>query len=67
MAWIFMVMLGMIVGSIVLELVLPQRVKNALGSAICWMMMGITMGFLVLAAFGLVAVTVQQYLLPFFA
>ncbi len=56
MTWILLMMLGMIVGSIVLERVLPLRVKERLGMAICWMMMAVTMSFLISATIGLLAV-----------
>ncbi len=67
MTWIFMVMLGMIVGSIVIERILPQRTKDKLGAMICWLMMAITMSFLGLSAVGLVIVTVRSFILPLFA
>ncbi len=66
MTWIFMVMLGMIVGSIIIERILPQRTKDKLGAVICWSMMAITMSFLALSAVGLVIVTLQSYVLPLF-
>ena len=34
MTWIFLMMLGMIVGSIIIERILPQRTKDRLGAAI---------------------------------
>ncbi len=67
MTWIFMVMLGMIVGSIIVERILPQRTKDKLGALICWSMMAITMSFLALAAVGLVIVTLRSFVLPLFA
>jgi hypothetical protein len=57
-------MLGMIAISIVLEVILPMRVKQALGKAVCWTMMGVTMTFLGLATVGLVIVFGQNVLLP---
>ncbi len=66
MTWIFMVMLGMIVGSVIIERILPQRTKDKLGAVICWSMMAITMSFLALSAVGLVVVTLQSYVLPLF-
>ena len=66
MTWIFMVMLGMITGSIIVERILPQRTKDRLGAVICWCMMAITMSFLTLSAVGLVFVTVTNYIIPLF-
>ena len=54
MTWIFLMMLGMIAGSIVIELVLPMRVKERLGAMICWGMMAITMTFIALSTVGLI-------------
>ncbi len=67
MTWIFMVMLGMIVGSIAIERILPQRTMDKLGAVICWLMMAITMSFLGLSAVGLVIVTIRSFILPLFA
>ncbi len=67
MTWIFMVMLGMIVGSIAVERILPQRTKYKLGAVIFWLMMAITMSFLGLSAVGLVIVTLRSFILPLFA
>ena len=67
MTWIFMVMLGMIAGSIVIERILPQRTKDKLGAVICWLMMAITMSFLGLAAVSLMFVTLRSFILPLFA
>ncbi len=67
MTWIFMVMLGMIAGSIVIERILPQPTKDKLGAVICWLMMAITMSFLGLAAMSLVLVTFRSFILPLFA
>ncbi len=66
MTWIFMVMLGMIAGSIIIERILPQRTKDKLGAVICWSMMAITMSVLALSAVGLVIVTLRSYVLPLF-
>ena len=66
MTWIFMVMLGMITGSIIVERILPQRTKDRLGAVICWCMMAITMSFLTLSAVGLIFVTVTNYIIPLF-
>ncbi len=62
MTWIFLMMLGMIVGSIIIERILPQPTKDRLGAVICWCMMALTMSFLTLSAFGLVYITVTEYL-----
>ena len=64
MAWIFLVMLGMIAGSVVVELILPLRVKERLGAAICWSMMAITMTFLGASTLGLVFVAWQKIIQP---
>ncbi len=64
MTWIFLMMLGMIIGSIVIERILPQQTKDRLGAVICWCMMALTMSFLTLSACGLVYITVTEYLLP---
>jgi hypothetical protein len=66
MTWIFLMMLGMIGGSIVVELVLPARIKQALGNAICWSMMAVTMTTLGLCTLGLLYVTATNYIIPFF-
>ena len=63
--WILMVMLGLIAGSIVIEWVLPQKIKDAAGAAICWTLMAITMTFLGAATLGLLWATWTQYLQPF--
>jgi hypothetical protein len=52
--WIFLMMLGMIIGSIIIELVLPMRVKERLGAIICWGMMAVTMTFIALSTVGLI-------------
>jgi hypothetical protein len=61
---IFGTMLGLIIASIVLELILPTSIKERLGVAICWTMMAITMTFLGLSTVGLVAIIGYQVLLP---
>lgn len=67
MAWIFLVMLGMIAGSVVVELILPLRVKERLGAAICWSMMAITMTFLGASTLGLLFVAWQNLIQPLLA
>lgn len=62
MKFIFLMMLAMIVGSIVVELVLPARVKQALGNAICWMMMAVTMASLSAATLLLIWVTATSFI-----
>ncbi len=64
MAWIFLVMLGMIAGSVVVELILPLRVKERLGAAICWSLMAITMTFLGASTLGLLFVAWQNFIQP---
>ena len=64
MAWIFLVMLAMIAGSVVVELILPLRVKERLGAAICWSLMAITMTFLGASTLGLVFVAWQKIIQP---
>lgn len=64
MTWIFLMMLGMIGGSIVVELILPAAIKQSLGNAICWMMMAVTMTSLGLATIALLAVTWINYIQP---
>jgi hypothetical protein len=54
--FIFGMMLALIVGSIVLELILPMRVKQRLGVVICWGMMAFTMTFLVASTVGLAGI-----------
>jgi hypothetical protein len=63
-SWIFVTMLGMILGSIVIERILPQAAKDRLGAVICWSMMAITMTFLVLSTVGLVVSTWVRYIQP---
>ncbi|MCP4006470.1 MAG: hypothetical protein GY725_20015 [bacterium] len=64
MGWIFMVMLGMIVGSIIIEKILPQGVKDQMGAAICWSMMALTMTFLGGATIFLLIMTWMRYIQP---
>ncbi len=64
MTWIFLMMLGMIGGSIVVELVLPMRIKQAMGNAICWMMMATAMTSLGLCTAGLLWVAWSNYIQP---
>ncbi len=64
MTWIFGVMLGMIGVSIAVELVLPMRTKQALGNAICWSLMAVTMTSLGLATLLLIYVGWDRYLQP---
>ena len=67
MGFVFLAMLAMIGVSILLELILPTRAKQRLGTLICWIMMFVTMACLSLAALGLVWVTTQNFILPLFA
>ena len=62
--WIFLTMLAMIGGSIVIELILPMRIKERMGAAICWSMMAVTMTFLGAASLGLLAVIWVQFVQP---
>jgi hypothetical protein len=64
MTFIFLAMLAMIVGSIVVELILPQAVKDRVGTVICWGMMGLTMTFLGLATLGLLIATWMRFIQP---
>lgn len=64
MTWIFLMMLVLIIGSIVVELILPARIKQAMGNAICWGLMAITMTFLGAATLGLIFVTWVNYIQP---
>ena len=64
MSWIFLMMLAMIGGSIMVELVLPMRIKQTLGNGICWIMMAVTMTSLGLATLGLLYVSWVQYIQP---
>lgn len=67
MTWIFLMMLGMIGGSIVAERILPQRTKDRMGAMICWGMMAITMTFLGISAIGLIVATYFTYIQPLLA
>jgi hypothetical protein len=62
--FIVLVMLGMIAGSVLVEMVLPQATKDRLGSMICWGMMAITMTFLGLSTVGLLIATWVQFIKP---
>jgi hypothetical protein len=57
-------MLGLIAASLVLEKVLPMRIKEVAGRGICWGLMAITMTFLSLSTVGLLWVLVVQQVLP---
>ena len=46
MGWIMTVMLSLIVASLILERILPLRIKEVAGTAIVWTLMAITMAFL---------------------
>ncbi len=67
MGWILTVMLVMIAASIVLEKVLPIRLKEFLGRTICWGMMAVTMAFLGLSSIGLLYVVTVNVILPAFS
>ena len=62
--WIFLVMLGLIVGSYLLEKILPLGLKERLGTATCWAMMAITMTFLGLSTVGLLYMSYTKYIGP---
>ncbi len=64
MGWIFLVMLAMIGGSIVIELILPVRIKERMGAAICWSLMAVTMTFLGGSTVGLLFVIWQNFIQP---
>ncbi len=64
MKFIVLVMLGMIAGSVLVEMVLPQGTKDRLGAMICWGMMAITMTFLGLSTVGLLIATWVQFIKP---
>lgn len=64
MTFIFLAMLAMIVGSIIVEMILPQSVKDRVGTLICWGMMSLTMTFLGLATVGLLIATWVRYIKP---
>ena len=61
MAFVFLFMLAMIAGSIAVEFVLPQALKNRLGTLVCWGMMGVTMAFLILSTIGLLIATYYRF------
>lgn len=63
-AWIFLVMLGMIAGSLVVELILPLQLKERLGAFICWSMMAVTMTFLGASTLGLLAIIWLNFVSP---
>jgi len=65
--WIFLVMLGMIAGSLVVELILPIQIKERLGAMICWSMMAVTMTFLGASTILLVIVTWLNFIQPLLA
>jgi hypothetical protein len=64
MTFIVIAMLVMIVGSIILELILPAGLKRVLGTGICWGMMAITMTFLGLSTVGLIFVAWTNLIAP---
>ena len=64
MKFIVLVMLGMIAGSVLVEMVLPQGTKDRLGAMICWGMRAITMTFLGLSTVGLLIATWVQFIKP---
>jgi hypothetical protein len=64
MEFVLIAMLAMIGGSIVVEIVLPQPIKDRLGAAICWGMMAITMTFLGISTVGLIYATWALYIRP---
>jgi hypothetical protein len=67
MTFIVVAMLVMIIGSIILELILPTGLKRALGTAICWGMMAITMTFLGLSTLALIYVAWTNIIAPMLA
>lgn len=64
MTFIVIAMLTLIVGSIILELILPAGLKRVLGTSITWAMMAITMTFLGLSTLGLIYVAWTNILAP---
>lgn len=64
MAFVFLFMLAMIVGSIVVEMILPQALKDRLGALVCWSLMAVTMTFLMLSTIGLLVATWYRYIAP---
>ena len=67
MQFIFVMMLAMIGGSILVELVLPESVKQRLGSVICWMLLATTMTSLGLCSLVLLYVVVIMVGFPYVA
>jgi len=64
MTFIVSMMLGLIVVSIIAELILPTALKSRLGTVITWGMMAITMTFLGLSTLGLIYVAWTNILAP---
>lgn len=64
MTWILLVMLAMIVGSVVVEWILPMSLKETLGAAICWGMMAVTMTFLAGSTAGLLWIIATRIVAP---
>lgn len=64
MEFVLLAMLVMIAGSFVLEMILPQALKNRLGTAVCWGMMALTMTFLGVSTLGLIYATWAIYIRP---
>jgi hypothetical protein len=62
--FVLLAMLAMVAGSFVLELVLPQNIKNRLGTAVCWAMMATTMTFLGISTVGLIYTTYAFFIAP---
>ena len=67
MKFVLLAMLAMIGGSVVLEMIVPQAIKNRLGAAICWGMMAFTMTFLGIATLGLLYTTYAWFVRPLIA
>jgi hypothetical protein len=57
-------MVIMIAISLVLEKILPLRLKEFLGRTICWGMMAVTMAFLGLSTVGLLYVISVNVIIP---
>lgn len=64
MKFVFLAMLVMIAGSIALEAVIPKPLKDRLGTAICWVMMAVTMTFLGVSTIGLLIATYSLFIRP---
>ena len=64
MQFIFTMMIAMVAGSIVVEWILPQKLKDTLGAGICWMMMAVTMLFLGVSTIGLIWMGYQNFIAP---